>query len=110
MRYVNIPMSDTEYPKSEHIQQFLQIVADPTSGKLFVQCAGGRHRTGVVGAVYRFTHDSWTYEQVYEETRSYDFYTLWLHRSMKEFVQDYWRNLKKGNGHPPHAPAKQVKA
>jgi protein tyrosine/serine phosphatase len=98
MRYINLPMSDTEYPKSEDIQQFLAIVGDPTTGKLFVHCAGGRHRTGVLGAVYRFTHDHWTYEQVYEEMKSYDFYTLWLHRAMKKFVQDYWKNLNNGNG------------
>jgi protein tyrosine/serine phosphatase len=89
MRYINIPMSDTEYPKSDDIQQFLEIVDDPASGKLFMHCAGGRHRTGVLGAVYRFTHDGWNYEQVYEEMKSYDFYTLWLHGAMKRFVQDY---------------------
>lgn len=91
MRYINIPMSDIEYPKAEQVRQFLETVDDPETGKLFVHCAGGRHRTGVLGAAYRFTYDKWGYEQVYAEMRSYDFYTLWLHGEMKRFVRDYCR-------------------
>ena len=101
MRYINMPMSDTEYPQMDHIRRFLEIVDDPATGKLFVHCAGGRHRTGVLGAVYRFTHDQWNYDQVYEEMKSYDFYTLWLHASMKQFVQDYWKTMSNGSGHSP---------
>lgn len=89
MRYINIPMSDTEYPTADCIQQFLEIVDDATTGKLFVHCAGGRHRTGVMGAVYRFTHDNWSYDRVYAEMKSYDFYTMWLHGAMKQFVRDF---------------------
>ena len=59
MRYVNIPMSDKDYPRAENIAAFLKLVDEPATGKFFVHCAGGRHRTGVMGAVYRFTHDHW---------------------------------------------------
>jgi hypothetical protein len=93
---MNIPMSDIEYPATEHIEQFLAIIDDPSTGSLFVHCAGGRHRTGVMGAVYRFTHDNWGYDQVYAEMKSYDFYTLWLHGAMKKFVQDYGQRLQIG--------------
>jgi protein tyrosine/serine phosphatase len=54
-----------------------------------VHCAGGRHRTGVAGAVYRFNHYNWTYDQVYAEMKKYDFYTRFGHGDMKKFVQDY---------------------
>src|SRR5829696_1703569 len=47
MRYVNIAMSDKDYPPTEKIQEFLKLVGDPSTGKFFVHCAGGRHRTGV---------------------------------------------------------------
>src|SRR5947209_15333395 len=59
MRYINIPMSDSEYPRAEQIAMFLKLAGDPATGKFFVHCAGGRHRTGVMGAVYRFTHNQW---------------------------------------------------
>ena len=93
MKYVNIPMSDKDYPETAKIQQFLKLVDDPTTGKFYVHCAGGRHRTGVMGAVYRFNHYNWNYDQVYAEMKKYDFYTRWGHGDMKKFVQDYSINF-----------------
>jgi len=93
MRYVNIPMDDKSYPKAEQVESFLKLVDNPTTGHFYVHCAGGRHRTGVMGAVYRFTHDHWNYDQVYAEMKQYDFYTRWGHGPMKEFVQDYWSKI-----------------
>ena len=89
MKYVNIPMSDKDYPETAKIDQFLKLVDDPSTGKFYVHCAGGRHRTGVMGAVYRFNHYNWNYDQVYAEMKKYDFYTRWGHGDMKKFVQDY---------------------
>jgi protein tyrosine/serine phosphatase len=89
MKYVNIPMSDKDYPAAEKIEQFLKLVDDPSTGKFYVHCAGGRHRTGVMGAVYRFNHYNWNYDQVYAEMKKYDFYTRFGHGEMKKFVQDY---------------------
>jgi len=89
MRYVNIPMIAKKYPESSQVEQFLKLVDDPSTGKFFVHCAGGRHRTGVMGAVYRFNHYNWNYDQVYAEMKKYDFYTRWGHGDMKKFVQDY---------------------
>ena len=67
----------------------MKLVDDPSTGKFYVHCAGGRHRTGVMGAVYRFNHYNWNYDQVYTEMKKYDFYTRWGHGDMKKFVQDY---------------------
>ena len=89
MRYVNIPMIAKKYPESSHIEQFLKLIDDPTTGKFFVHCAGGRHRTGAMGAVYRFNHYNWNFDQVYTEMKKYDFYTRWGHGDFKKFVQDY---------------------
>ena len=91
MRYVNIPMSDSEYPKTEQIEAFLKLTNDPATGKFYVHCAGGRHRTGVMGAVYRYHHNHWSYDQAYAEMKTYDFYTRFGHGAMKQFVEDYWR-------------------
>jgi protein tyrosine/serine phosphatase len=101
MHYVNIPMDDKSYPKPEHIEAFLKLVDNPETGKFYVHCAGGRHRTGVMGAVYRFTHDNWNYDQVYAEMKQYDFYSRWGHGPMKQFVQDYWQQRQT----PPVASA-----
>jgi protein tyrosine/serine phosphatase len=89
MRYVNIPMSDKDYPETAKIEEFLKLIDDPETGKFYVHCAGGRHRTGVMGAVYRFNHYGWDFEKVYAEMKKYDFYTRWGHGDMKKFVKDY---------------------
>ena len=91
MRYVNIPMVDKAYPKPEWVAAFMKTVDDPATGKFFVHCAGGRHRTGSMGAVYRFEKYGWSYDQVYAEMKQYDFYTSWGHGDFKTFVEDYAR-------------------
>ena len=94
MRYVNIPMSDSDYPKAAQIDQFLKLANNPATGKFFVHCAGGRHRTGVMGAVYRYNNYHWNFDQVYAETKDYDFYTRFGHGKMKDFLQDYWQQIQ----------------
>lgn len=94
MRYVNIPMSDSSYPKQESIDAFLKLVSDPATGVMYVHCAGGRHRTGVMGAVYRFNVNHWTYDQAYAEMKDYDFYTRWGHGDLKTFVEDYSHRMQ----------------
>ena len=75
MTYINIPMIAKKYPTPEATELFLKTVNDPNTGKFYVHCAGGRHRTGVMGAVYRFKFYNWNFEQVYKEMKQYDFYT-----------------------------------
>ncbi len=93
MTYVNIPMSDKSYPETAKIEQFLKLVDNPSTGKFYVHCAGGRHRTGVMGAVYRMNHYNWNYDQVYAEMKKFDFYSRWGHGDLKKFVQDYAANF-----------------
>jgi tyrosine-protein phosphatase SIW14 len=94
MKYVNIPMDDTEYPKPEAVETFLKIMNDPSTGTVFVHCKGGKHRTGAMGAVYRLTHDGWDYEKAYQEMLNYDFYTKWGRQVIKDFVVDYAAKMK----------------
>lgn len=94
MRYVNIPMVDKAYPKMEQVNEFLKLVNDPSTGKFFLHCAGGRHRTGVLGAVYRFNHDHWNIAQAYAEMERYKFNSGFGHGKQKEFVQDYWQQFQ----------------
>jgi protein tyrosine/serine phosphatase len=94
LRYINIPMVDKSYPSIEQVNEFLKVVNDPQTGKFFVHCAGGRHRTGVVGAVYRFNHDGWNLEQVLAEMNQYDFGSGFGHGKQKDFVKDYWKQFQ----------------
>ncbi len=90
LRYINIPMIDKSAPSMDQINEFLKVVDDPETGKFFVHCAGGRHRTGVVGAVYRFHHDHWSLEQALAEMDQYEFGSGYGHGKQRDFVKEYW--------------------
>ena len=83
----------------------LKLVDDPSTGKFYVHCAGGRHRTGAMGAVYRFTRNGWNFDQVYSEMKNFDFYTAWGHGDFKDFVEDYWQQIQTHNAQKPAAAA-----
>ena len=94
LRYVNIPMVDKSYPSMDQVNEFLRVVNDPSTGKFFLHCAGGRHRTGVMGAVYRFNHDGWNLEQALAEMDRYEFNSGMGHGKQKDFVKDYWQQFQ----------------
>ena len=102
MKYINIPMIEKKYPTEETTRTFLKVVTDRATGKFFVHCAGGRHRTGAMGAVYRYQFYDWNFDQVYAEMKKFDFYTSMGHGAYKDFVQDYYDKLQvaKASGHP----------
>ena len=89
MKYIHIPMIAKKYPTPAATEAFLKTIKDPETGKFFVHCAGGRHRTGAMGAVYRYENYNWDFDQVYKEMKQYDFYTSWGHGAFKDFVKDY---------------------
>lgn len=93
LRYINIPMEDGDYPKAEHIEEFLKLANDPETGVFFAHCAGGRHRTGITGAAYRMTKYGWDVDKAYKEMKNYDFYSSWGHGEQKDFVFDYAAKL-----------------
>ena len=99
MRYVNLAIEDKKSPDEAQVVAFLKLVNDPSTGKFFVHCAGGRHRTGIMGAVYRFNLYGWNFEQVYAEMKQYDFYTSWGHGDQKKYVEDYWQRVQSGEIH-----------
>lgn len=93
MNYVNLPMSDKAYPVAESVEKFLSLVNDKNNLPVYVHCAGGRHRTGAMTAVFRMKMQGWDIEKAYGEMKDYDFYTRWGHKDMKKFVFDYYQEL-----------------
>jgi len=89
MRYVQIPMTTHTVPTADQLTQFLKIVDDPESQPVYVHCVGGRHRTGVMTAVYRMTDTGWSADQAFSEMKQYKFGADFLHSEFKSFVYDY---------------------
>jgi protein tyrosine/serine phosphatase len=86
MKFVSIPMSTHETPSAERVAKFLDIVNDPANQPVYVHCVGGRHRTGVMTAVYRMTDDGWTADRAFAEMKQYKFGMDFLHSEFKDFV------------------------
>ena len=93
LKYINMPLSDSSYPTPETAPAFLSLVNDQNNWPVFVHCAGGRHRTGAMTAVFRMSEQGWDIVRAYDEMKDYDFYTRWGHKKMKTFVFDYYREL-----------------
>ena len=89
MRYVNIPMSGWKSPKDRDLETFLGLLNDSATGTVFVHCKAGIHRTGVAGAVYRFTKYGWDYDKAYREMKNYNFSSGLVHGALKGYVKDY---------------------
>lgn len=89
MRYVNIPMSTRVAPTRVQLEQFLALVNDAASQPVYVHCVGGSHRTGVMTAVYRMTHDGISGTQAFQEMKQFKFGPDFLHPEFKRFVQDF---------------------
>jgi tyrosine-protein phosphatase SIW14 len=89
MGYLQIPMSTRVNPTKDQLVTFLSVVNDPARQPVYVHCVGGKHRTGVMTAVYRMTHDGWTAEQAFREMKQYRFGSDFLHPEFKRFVYAY---------------------
>ena len=86
MQFVRIPMTTRESPGPQTIQQFLSLVNDPAKQPVYVHCMGGRHRTGVMTAIYRMTAQAWTPVQAFKEMKQFKFGADFLHPEFKAFV------------------------
>ena len=99
MAYVQIPMTTHTVPTSAQLAQFLSIVNDPASQPVYVHCVGGRHRTGVMTAAYRMTHEAWSGDQAFKEMKQYNFGSDFLHPEFKQFVYGYHPDARGGLGY-----------
>ena len=94
MKFYRIGMSDKSEPSVEQAEQFLKLVNDPANQPVFVHCAGGRHRTGAMSAIYRITHDGWSADQAFQEMKRYDFEYGMGHSSLKHYVYDFYAHIE----------------
>lgn len=93
MNFFRIGMSDSSWPSREKADQFLKVVNDPANQPVFIHCHGGRHRAGIMTAIYRMTHDGWSADQAYTEMKQYGFEKGFGHGSLKDYVYDYYAGL-----------------
>jgi len=93
MKFYRIPLTTSDRPASPAVAEFLKLVNDPVNQPVYVHCQGGRHRTGVMTAVYRMVHDGWNADRAYEEMKQFRFEGFPGHPQLKKFVYDYYAGL-----------------
>ena len=93
MKFYRIPMTTSERPSDAAVAEFLKLVNDPANQPVFVHCQGGRHRTGVMTAVYRMTNDGWTANRAYDEMKQFHFEGFPGHPQLKNFVYDFYSRV-----------------
>jgi protein tyrosine phosphatase (PTP) superfamily phosphohydrolase (DUF442 family) len=89
MTFFRIPMTTTDRPTEAQIAQFFKIVNDPANQPVFVHCAGGRHRTGTMTALFRMTQDGWNADRAYSEMKQFRFEGFPDHPVLRKFVYAY---------------------
>jgi len=89
MKFFRIPMSTHETPSAEKVAQFLSLVENPANQPVYVHCQGGRHRTGVMTAVYRMSDEGWNADRAFSEMKQYKFGPEFLHSEFRDFVYAY---------------------
>jgi tyrosine-protein phosphatase SIW14 len=87
-------------PTPAQIAQFLKLVNDPAAQPVYVHCQGGRHRTGIMTAVYRMV-GGWSADQAFQEMKKYKFGADFLHAEFKSFVYTYRAQLDHAAAAPP---------
>jgi protein tyrosine/serine phosphatase len=92
MKYVHIPMTGWT-TKDSSVAEFLKAVNDASNGKVYIHCAAGKHRTGLVGAVYRLENYGWDYDTAYKEMKNFGYFSGLFHRKIKGYVKDYYEEF-----------------
>ena len=93
MQYFNFPMERFGRPNDETVEKVLDIISKDEHQPVFVHCAKGADRTGIIIAIYRIRHDGWTSEKAKAEAKSFGMAPWQV--GMKDYIRDYYKRQMK---------------
>lgn len=96
MRFVNIPMSGGVGQSPQVIEEALAVIADKKNQPVFVHCAAGKDRTGLIIAAYRIRYDRWSFQDALNEMLMYG-YDRTCCKPMEDSLRE-WTRQKIGEG------------
>ena len=73
LEVIHIPIESREPIPPDQIRAFFDCVDDPDNQPVLIHCSAGRHRTGLLCALYRIERQGWTVERAKEEMLSFRF-------------------------------------
>jgi hypothetical protein len=57
----------------KQVEEAFKAMTNPENGRVFIHCLNGKHRTGVIIAIYRIEADKWPLEKVVKEMEDFGF-------------------------------------
>lgn len=99
-----------ERPKA--IEEFLQVMDDPTHYPVLIHCRAGLHRTGVLVAVYRMEYQGWSWHGALEELIDNGF-GMTQATARNDYIMQYLMTYKPRSRTPPAVldfPAERIAA
>ncbi len=76
LKHVQWPMgteANWPFPTPWQFEAFFELMDDPENHPAAIHCAGGKHRTGSLSALFRLEYDRWPVEEVLREMYAFDF-------------------------------------
>ena len=114
MKFVSLPWNGSGLPSHDEILTFFTLLRDNPDKKIFLHCAQGADRTGVMVALYRIAVDHWTPEQAIAEMHEFHYHSFMLPHLAK-YVKAFPTTLAADaslagviSGARPGAPAAQA--
>jgi len=83
----NVPMKDDEAPAPWQILKALNVLREGNEVKL-VNCVGGRHRTGLICAVYQAVEMNVSKRDAWKEAEKYGYYDHGGHAPLRLWFED----------------------
>lgn len=92
--YKHVGMSSTKEPRLQDVQIAVSILVDPANQPVFVHCESGKHRSGLIVAVYRVVFKGWDKQKAWAEAVSFDWYDGFNHAPLRLwFFSNKWSSV-----------------
>lgn len=88
LRWLNVPLRGDGSSTPADRDRIRAIVLDDSLAPLLVHCSAGTNRTGLACGIWRIRRDGWSYEQVLDEMRAYDFRDLDKHENLRDALRE----------------------
>ena len=82
-----VPMKDDAAPTREQVMSALGVLQQ--LGPTLICCKGGRHRTGLIYAVYRVVVQFWTKRDAWAEAEKYGWYDRGGHKPLRQWFEQF---------------------
>lgn len=93
MKYIEFPIHMIKDVKEETVWSIVDAMTNPLNKPLYIHCALGQDRTGIIAAIYRMEVQGWSSTEAEKEMQDFGFNDIWI--NLKKFVRNYEKEKQK---------------